>query len=325
MARALITGITGQDGYYLSELLRVHGYEVYGLIHGQRNPKSDEVRQRLPHVQLIHGDVEDLSSLIAAVELSQPDEVYNFAGISFVPFSFSQPELTANITGLGVIRLLQAIRIVGGPDTRTRLYQASTSDMFGAVDESPQTESTAFRPVNPYAASKLFAHNITRAFRFQGMFAACGISYNHESPHRSLEFVPRKVTNGVARIKLGLDSTLAMGDLDARRDWGFAGDYVRAMWLMLQQDEPDDFIIATGISRTVRELVDTAFRVVGIDDWERYVTVDPRFMRPTDVVNLVGDPSKARDKLGWTPEVSFEEMIEQMVEYDLKFESQKTA
>lgn len=326
MPRALVTGITGQDGAYLAEFLHEQGYDVFGVIAGQHNPRGEAIRDWFPYVETIDGDLQDLSSLIAAVEYSQPDEVYNLGAISFVALSFKQPELTANVTGLGVLRLLEAIRVVGGGESGIRFYQASSSEMFGKVRESPQTEETPFYPRSPYGVAKVFGHDITVNYReAYGLYAASGICFNHESPRRGLEFVTRKITNAVARIKLGLQNELALGNLEAKRDWGFAGDFVKAMWLMLQQPEPEDYVIATGETHSVREFLEGAFDVAGIDDWERYVRLDERFLRPTDVDLLVGDPSKARRQLNWEPTVSFQELVAMMVENDLKVESEKAA
>jgi GDPmannose 4,6-dehydratase len=280
----------------------------------------------MPFAELIGGDLTDLSSLIAALEYSQPDEVYNLGAISFVALSFRQPELTANITGLGVLRMLEAIRVVGGTSSPIRFYQASSSEMFGKVRESPQTERTPFHPRSPYGVAKVFGHHITVNYReAYGLFACSGICFNHEGPRRGLEFVTRKITNAVARIKLGLQNELTLGNLDAERDWGYAGDFVRAMWMMLQQDEPDDFVIATGETHSVREFVEAAFRAAGIDDWERHVRTDERFFRPADVDSLVGDASHARRVLDWEPTVRFEELVTMMVEHDLKMESARSA
>ncbi len=323
MPRALITGITGQDGQYLAEFLHAKGYEVFGLVIGQRNPKAESVQEELPFVQLIGGDLRDLPSLIAAVETSQPDEVYNLGAISFVALSFKQPELTAEVTGLGVLRMLEAIRIVGGSGEQNpvRFYQASSSEMFGKVRESPQTETTGFYPRSPYGVAKVFGHYITVNYReAYGLFACSGMLFNHESPRRGPEFVTRKITKAVARIKLGLQQEVALGNLDASRDWGYAGDYVEAMWLMLQQDEPDDYVIATGEKHSVREFLELAFEAAGIDDPDRYVTIDERHMRPAEVDYLVGDASKAKEKLGWEPKVSFPELLRIMVEHDLEEE-----
>ncbi len=326
MPRALITGITGQDGRYLAQLLVGKGYDVFGMVRGQANPKAQMVQDETPELELVEGDLQDLSSLIAVVEQVQPDEVYNLGAISFVALSFRQPELTADITGLGVLRMLEAIRVVGGAsNNRIRFYQASSSEMFGKVRQTPQTEETPFYPRSPYGAAKVFGHNITVNYReAYGLFACSGICFNHESPRRGLEFVTRKVTNGVARIKLGLQDKLSLGNLDAARDWGFAGDFAEAMWLMLQQDEPDDYVIATGETHTVRELLDVAFHAVGIDDWKPLVESDPRFLRPAEVDALQGDATKARTRLGWQPRTSFAELVEAMVVADLAAESNRS-
>ena len=323
MPRAFITGITGQDGRFLADLLHSKGYSVYGLLKGQNNPKTALLRDEHPFVELVHGDLCDLPSLIAAVEAVRPDEVYNLGAISFVAMSFNQAELTANVTGLGVLRLLEAIRIVGGSQNNPiRFYQASSSEMFGKVRETPQTELTPFHPRSPYGCAKVFGHDITVNYRESyGLYACSGILFNHESERRGLEFVTRKVTNAAARIKLGLQDELVLGDLEPRRDWGYAGDYVKAMWLMLQQDEPDDYVVATGETYQVREFVRLAFEAVGIADWERYVRQDPKFLRPAEVDLLVGDASKAQNNLGWKREVSFPELVKKMVDYDLAIES----
>jgi GDPmannose 4,6-dehydratase len=325
MRRALITGITGQDGQFLAELLHQKGYQVFGLVKGQNNPKGVMVQAELPFVELISGDLQDLPSLIGALEQSQPDEVYNLAAISFVAMSWKQAELTANVTGTGVLRLLEAIRMVGGSQANPmRFYQASSSEMFGKVRETPQTEMTPFYPRSPYGVAKVFGHQITVNYRESyGLHACSGILFNHESERRGLEFVTRKVTNAVARIKLGLQDELVMGDLSPKRDWGYAGDYVKAMWAMLQQDEPDDYVVATGETHTVEEFVSKAFTHAGIDDWQRYVKQDPRFLRPAEVDLLVGDASKARAVLGWRPEVDFDELVKLMVDHDLKTEHTK--
>lgn len=324
MPRALITGITGQDGRYLAEFLHTKGYETFGVVTGQNNPKSSLLAQELPFVELVGGDLQDFSSLIAAVEYSQPDEVYNLGAISFVALSFKQPELTANVTGLGVLRLLDAIRVVGGEHTAIKFYQASSSEMFGKVQQSPQNEMTPFYPRSPYGAAKAFGHYITVNYRESyNLFAASGILFNHESPKRGLEFVTRKVTNGVARIKLGLQGELTLGNLGARRDWGYAGDYVRAMWLMLQHERADNWVVATGETHSVGEFVEAAFRVAGLQDWRRYVKADPRFLRPAEVDHLVGDATKARELLNWRPTVGFEELVAMMVEHDLAVEGRR--
>jgi GDPmannose 4,6-dehydratase len=325
MPRALITGIDGQDGRYLAELLISKGYETFGMIRGQNNPRGQIVRDEIPAVELIEGDLQDLSSLIAVVEQVQPDEVYNLGAVSFVALSFRQPELTADITGLGVLRMLEAIRVVGGTqDNRVRFYQASSSEMFGKVRQTPQNEETSFHPRSPYGAAKVFGHYTTVNYRESyGLHATSGILFNHESPRRGLEFVTRKVSNGVARIKLGMQEKVTLGNLEAARDWGYAGDYVEAMWLMLQQDEPDDYVIATGETHTIRELLELAFAAAGIDGWENYVESDARFMRPAEVDILTGDASKARERLGWKPKVSFAELVTMMVEADLKEEARR--
>src|SRR4051812_4488689 len=280
MPRALITGITGQDGRYMAQLLVEKGYDVYGLVRGQANPKIRMIQEETPELELVEGDLQDLSSLISAVEQVQPDEVYNLGAVSFVALSFGQPELTGDITGLGVLRMLEAVRIAGGAENPIRFYQASSSEMFGKVRETPQTEMTPFHPRSPYGVAKVFGHYITVNYRESyGLYACSGILFNHESPRRGLEFVTRKVSHGGAQIKLGMASELRLGNLDARRDWGFAGDYVRAMWLMLQEDRPDDYVVATGETRTVRDLVEVAFGCVDLD-WKKYVVQDPAFMRP---------------------------------------------
>jgi GDPmannose 4,6-dehydratase len=325
MPRALVTGIDGQDGRYLAELLIAKGYDTFGMIRGQNNPRGQIVLDEIPEVELIEGDLQDLSSLIAVVEQVQPDEVYNLGAVSFVALSFRQPELTADITGLGVLRMLEAIRVVGGTEgNRMRFYQASSSEMFGKVRQTPQNEETPFHPRSPYGAAKVFGHYTTMNYRESyGLHASSGICFNHEGPRRGLEFVTRKVTNGVARIKLGLQEKVTLGNLEAARDWGYAGDYVEAMWLMLQQDEPDDYVIATGETHTIRELLELAFAAAGIDGWEKYVESDERFMRPAEVDILTGDASKARDRLGWKPKVSFPELVKMMVEADLEEEARR--
>ena len=319
MSRALITGITGQDGQYLAEFLAAKGYEVFGMVRGQSNPKIPVVEELIPSIQLLEGDLRDLSSLIGVCEVAQPDEVYNLGAISFVGLSFKQPELTGDITGMGVLRMLEALRIRGqGSMDGVRFYQASSSEMFGATRESPQRETTQFHPRSPYGTAKVFGHYVTQNYRESYNAWACsGILFNHESPRRGYEFLTRKVTRAVARIALGRQKVLAVGNMDVSRDWGFAGDYVNAMWLMLQQDEPDDYVIATGKSHSVRDLLEIAFRHVGIDDWRPYVVQDQRFFRPADIALLTGDASKARDKLGWYPQVDFQKLIEIMVDADL--------
>ena len=323
MKRALVTGITGQDGRFLAEFLIGKGYQVSGLIRGQNNPKADLVLSETPALELVDGDLRDLSSLIAIVEQVQPDEVYNLGAISFVPLSWKQPELTSEITGIGVLRMLEAVRIVGGTDRNPiRFYQASSSEMFGKVRENPQTELTPFHPRSPYGVAKVFGHHVTVNYRESyGMHASSGILFNHESEKRGLEFFSRKVTNSVARIKLGLQDSISLGNLDSARDYGYAGDYVEAMWLMLQRDEPDDYVIATGETHKMREFLDIAFRYAGYDDWAPYVQQDPRFTRPAEVDLLMGDATKAREKLGWEPRVSFDGLVKLMYEHDLAEET----
>lgn len=325
MKRALITGITGQDGRHMSQLLTDKGYQVFGLIRGQNNPKSQIVTQENPALELVDGDLRDLSSLVAAVEQVQPDEVYNLGAMSFVALSFRQPELTADITGLGVLRMLEAIRIVGGAESNPiRFYQASSSEMFGQVRETPQNESTPFHPRSPYGVAKVFGHHMTVNYRESyGLHASTGICFNHEGPRRGLEFVTRKITNGVARIKLGLQDTITLGNLDARRDWGYAGDFVDAMWRMVQKDKASDYVIATGETHTVQEFIERAFAAAEIEDWERYIVKDPRFERPAEVDLLLGDASKARSELDWDAKVSFEELVTMMYENDLAEEGRR--
>ncbi len=322
MPRALITGITGQDGLYLGEFLAAKGYEVFGMVRGQSNPKIPIVEGCIPSIQLLEGDLRDLSSLIGVLEMAQPDEIYNLGAISFVGLSFKQPELTGDITGMGVLRMLEAIRIYKqGSMDGIRFYQASSSEMFGATHESPQRETTQFHPRSPYGAAKVFGHYVTQNYRESYNAWACsGILFNHESPRRGFEFLTRKVTRAVARIALGRQDVLAVGNMDVSRDWGFAGDYVEAMWLMLQQEEPEDYVIATGKTHSVSDLLQIAFNHVGIDDWQPYVMQDERFFRPADVAVLVGDATKARAKLGWHPTVDFKQLIEMMVTADLENE-----
>ncbi|MBO3083843.1 GDP-mannose 4,6-dehydratase [Cellulomonas fengjieae] len=319
MPRALITGITGQDGLYLSELLLAKGYEVYGLIRGQNNPKLELVRNTVPGVKLVTGDLTDISSLIRALEVAQPDEVYNLGAISFVAYSWENALLTSEVTGKAVLNILEAVRLYSHDDmSKVRFYQASSSEMFGKVQEVPQRENTLLWPRSPYGVAKVFGHYMTINYRESyGMHASSGILFNHESPRRGPEFVTRKVSQAVARISLGLQDDITLGNLDAKRDWGFAGDYVDAMWRMLQQDEADDYVVATGETHSIRELLDIAFRHVGIDDWEPLVKQDPRFMRPAEVDLLIGDPSKAHDQLGWERKVDFPGLVTMMVENDL--------
>mgnify|MGYP002654647707 FL=1 len=323
MPRAFITGITGQDGQHLAEFLHSKGYQVFGMLKGQNNPRALQIRDEFPYVELVPGDLADLTSLVSAMEYVQPDEVYNLGAISFVAISFGQAELTSNITGLGVLRMLEAIRMVGGTQNNPiRFYQASSSEMFGKVREVPQTELTPFHPRSPYGCAKVFGHDITVNYRESyGIYACSGILFNHEGPRRGLEFVTRKISNTAARIKLGLESELVMGNLDAKRDWGYAGDYVRAMWMMLQQPEPDDYVVATGETHSIEEFLTLAFEEAGLGDWRPYVKQDPRFFRPAEVDLLIGDPSKARNQLGWIPEVDFPSLVKMMVKNDLNIEA----
>ncbi len=313
--KALITGITGQDGSYLAELLLEQGYEVTGMVRRLSTPNVWRIKHLLERVTLKPGDLLDQLSLIRLIDEVQPDELYNLAAMSFVPASWDQPMLTGEFNSQGVTRVLEAVRQV---NPKIRFYQASSSEMYGKVREVPQTELTPFYPRSPYGVSKVFAHYITVNYRESyGLFAVSGILFNHESPRRGLEFVTRKVTDGVARIKLGLTQTLALGNLDARRDWGFAGDNVRAMWQMLQHDHADDYVVATGQSHTVQHLVELAFGRAGLD-WRAHVKVDAKFLRPAEVDHLVGDAAKATRVLGWTPQVSFEQLVAMMVDADLR-------
>jgi GDPmannose 4,6-dehydratase len=315
MKTALITGITGQDGSYLAELLLSKGYRVIGMVRRTSTINFDRIKDFQDDVTIVQGDLLDQMSLIDILQEEKPDEVYNLAAQSFVPTSWKQPVLTGEFTALGVTRVLDAIRIV---DPKIRFYQASSSEMFGRVREVPQTENTPFYPRSPYGVAKVYGHWITVNYRESyNLFACSGILFNHESPRRGLEFVTHKVTHAAARIKLGLQNELRLGNLDAKRDWGYAGDYVEAMWLMLQQDEPDDYVIATGETHSVRELCEVAFKHVGLN-WQDYVIVDPRFYRPAEVDLLIGDNNKGKEKLGWQPKVSFQGLIEMMVDADLQ-------
>ena len=312
---ALITGITGQDGSYLAELLLAEGYRVVGMTRRTSTDVHERIEHVVDRVEIVSGDLLDQSSMTNLVAQVKPDEIYNLAAQSFVPTSWTQPVLTGEFTALGVTRVLEAIRAT---DPGIRFYQASSSEMFGKVHESPQTEQTAFHPRSPYGVAKVYGHLITVNYRESyGIYATSGMLFNHESPRRGKEFVTRKISDGVARIKLGLARELRLGNLDARRDWGFAGDYVRAMWLMLQQATPDDFVVATGRTHSVREFARLAFAVAGLD-YERYVVQDPRFVRPAEVDLLIGDPSKAKRVLGWEPTVPFEQLVEMMVRADLE-------
>ncbi|HPM75510.1 MAG TPA: GDP-mannose 4,6-dehydratase [bacterium] len=312
---ALITGITGQDGSYLADFLLEKGYAVHGMVRRASTETFDRIEHLRDKITIHQGDLLDQLSLIRLLEEAQPDELYNLGAMSFVPTSWNQPVLTGEFTALGVTRLLEAVRLV---NPKTRIYQASSSEMFGKVREIPQKETTPFYPRSPYGVAKVYGHFITVNYRESfGLWACSGILFNHESPRRGKEFVTRKVTDTAARIKLGLTDKLHLGNLDARRDWGYAGDYVRAMWLMLQQDEPDDYVIATGEAHSVRELVEIAFDRVGLN-WQDYVISEQAFYRPAEVDFLIGDYSKAKDKLGWEPRVSFQELVEMMVDADLE-------
>jgi GDPmannose 4,6-dehydratase len=312
--RALITGITGQDGSYLAELLLERGYEVFGMTRRASTENVDRIAHLVDRVNLVQGDLLDPPSLVSALRTAEPHEVYNLAAQSFVPTSWNQPVLTAEFTGIGVTRMLEAVRAV---DPDTRFYQASSSEMFGKVREVPQNERTPFYPRSPYGVAKTYGHYITVNYRESyGLYAVCGILFNHESPRRGLEFVTRKISDGVARIKLGLADELRLGNLDAERDWGYAGDYVEAMWLMLQQDEPEDYVVATGETHSVREFCELAFAHAGLE-LDQHVKSDPEFLRPAEVDQLVGDASKARDRLGWEPKHSFRDLVEMMVDADI--------
>ncbi len=318
--KALITGITGQDGSYLAEFLLDRGYEIFGLIRRTSNPSLDRIAHLLDRITLVSGDLTDESSLISIIEKTRPHEVYNLAAQSFVPASWDQPIFTSDVTAIGVLRILEAIRTV---DPKIRFYQASSSEMFGKVQEVPQNEETPFYPRSPYGVSKVYGHWITVNYRESyGIFACSGILFNHESPRRGLEFVTRKITHGVARIKYGLDRELLLGNLDAKRDWGFAGDYVEAMWLMMQKERPDTYVISSGESHSVREFVQAAFTFAGLD-YRQYVKVDKKFFRPAEVDLLLGDPDKARRELGWNRKVSFDGLVRMMVEHDLEIVANK--
>jgi GDPmannose 4,6-dehydratase len=313
--RALITGVTGQDGSYLAELLLDKGYEVHGMVRRSSTENFERIAHLVDRVRLVQADLLDQSSLVEALQESEPTEVYNLGAQSFLPTSWRQPVLTAEFTGVGVTRLLEALRRV---DPEIRFYQASSSEVFGKVREVPQNEQTPFYPRSPYGVAKAYGHFITVNYRESyGLYAVSGILFNHESPRRGLEFVTRKITDGVARIKLGLADELRLGNLDAQRDWGFAGDYVEAMWMMLQQSEPEDFVIATGEAHSIQEFADAAFAHAGLEA-AKYVKTDPQFLRPAEVDHLIGDATKAREKLGWQPRISFSELVELMVDADLE-------
>lgn len=325
--RALITGITGQDGGHLAKLLHEKGYEVYGIIRGQQNPKRVEVEEEFPYVKLIDADLLDPTSLVHAMEEAKPDEVYNLAAISHVGFSFKQPQLVADVTGKGVLNMLEAIRQTD-KDNKVRFYQAATSEMYGGLDynrpEKGYNEDSYFHPRSPYGVAKLYGYWITKNYRESyGMYALSGILFNHEGDRRGEEFVTRKITKAVARIKLGLQDHIELGNLEPKRDWGYAGDYVEGMWLMLQQDEPKDYVLATGETHSIGEFLDLAFREVGIDDWKPYVKQNPAFMRPAEVDLLLGDPSRAEKELGWKRKVDFPGLVKLMVEHDLEIEGKK--
>jgi GDPmannose 4,6-dehydratase len=320
---ALITGITGQDGHYLAELLLAQGYAVFGLLRGQNNPKAAALTRELPTVTTISGDLLDESSLIRAMIVAEPDEVYNLGAVSFVPYSWDNPRVATDVNGGGALNVLEAVRHYQElSGKQVRFYQASSAEMFGKVQESPQRESTLLWPRSPYGVAKAYAHYLTISYRQSyGMHANTGILFNHESPRRGFEFVTRKVSRAVARISLGLQTNVTLGNLDSQRDWGFSGDYVEAMHLILQQDEPDDYVIATGETHTVRDLLNIAFRVIGISNWAPFVTIDQAFCRPAEVDVLVGDAGKARTVLGWKPKLSFPELVELMVGNDIALQT----
>jgi GDPmannose 4,6-dehydratase len=320
MKRALVTGVTGQDGYYLSKLLLSQGYEVYGLVRGQNNPKIEFLRKELPEVKILTGDLLDMSSIMRALEASQPNEVYNLGAISFVAYSWENAFLTSDVTGKGVLNVLEAVRLFAGKNTGSvRFYQASSSEMFGKVQHVPQSESTLLWPRSPYGVAKVFGHYMTINYRESyGMHASSGILFNHESPMRGPEFVTRKISLAVARIAAGKQERITLGNIEAKRDWGFAGDYVDAMWRMLQQDEADDYVVSTNQTHSVREFLEIAFNHVGISEWEPLVYQDPQFFRPAEVDLLIGDASKAKEKLGWEPKVAFAELVAMMVDADVE-------
>jgi len=324
LKKALITGITGQDGYHLTKLLIAKDYEVYGLNNGQRNAGLENFINQFPEVNLLQGDLTDFTSLLQIVDSVDPDEIYNLGALSFVGLSFKQPELTANVTGLGVLRLLEAVR-KSGLEKKVRFYQAGSSEMFGKVRETPQNELTPFHPRSPYGVAKTFAHYTCLNYReAYGMHISSGILFNHEGENRGFEFVTRKITSNIAKIKLGKISKFSLGDLSPKRDWGYAGDYVQAMWLMLQQEKPDDYVIATGITHTVRNFVEKAIQAANLPGTvEDYVTFDEKMVRPSEVDLLVGDSGKAREKLGWSPVVEFDQLVQIMVENDLQIESNR--
>lgn len=319
MKRALITGITGQDGFHLTELLQSKGYKIFGLLNGQRNSRVLEFSSKFPDVEMLEGDLTDFSSLMRAIDISKPNELYNLGAISFVGLSFKQPELTANVTGLGPLRLLEAIRTLGA-EKEIKFYQASSSEMFGKVLQVPQNEATPFYPRSPYGVAKVYAHQICVNYRESyGMHVSCGILFNHEGEYRGEEFVTRKITKSVAQIMQGKLDKIRLGTLEPKRDWGYAGDYVEAMWLMLQQQTPDDYVIATGKTHSVRDFLASAIKAAGLKgEPEDYVIIDDIFKRPAEVDLLVGDASKAKKVLGWEPKVNFEELVSRMVNHDIK-------
>ena len=324
MRTALITGITGQDGQHLTELLLKKDYEIYGLVNGQRNSREKSFIEKYPTVKLLHGDLVDFSSLLNVLQLVQPDELYNLGAISFVGMSFQQPELTANVTGVGVLRILEAVRKIGA-EKECRIYQASSSEMFGKVRSVPQNEDTPFHPRSPYGVAKSFAHYTCVNYReAYGMHISCGILFNHEGENRGHEFVTRKITSNVARISLKRQERFSLGQISPKRDWGYAGDFVEAMWLMLQQNLPDDYVIATGITHSVKEFLELSLKYAGLTgDISKYVDHDPEMDRPSEVDLLVGDSTKAQKVLGWKPKVNFSDLVRLMVENDLRIESLK--
>ena len=319
MKRALITGITGQDGFHLTELLQSKGYKIFGLLNGQRNSRVLEFSSKFPNVEMLEGDLTDFSSLMRAIDISKPNELYNLGAISFVGLSFKQPELTANVTGLGPLRLLEAIRTLGA-EKDIKFYQASSSEMFGKVLQVPQNETTPFYPRSPYGVAKVYAHQICVNYRESyGMHVSCGILFNHEGEYRGEEFVTRKITKSLAQIMQGKLDKIRLGTLEPKRDWGYAGDYVEAMWLMMQQQTPDDYVIATGKTHSVRDFLASAIKAAGLKgEPEDYVVIDDNFKRPAEVDLLVGDASKAKKVLGWEPKVNFEELVSRMVNHDIK-------
>lgn len=325
--RALITGITGQDGYHLAELLNSKGYVVFGIIRGQHNPKRQQIEHEQPYIQLIEADLTDQSSLLRAIQIAEPDEIYNLAAVSHVGYSFKNPQLTADVTGKGVLNILESIRHTGIEKT-VRFYQASTSEMFGGLDYNRPgkgyDEDALFHPRSPYGVAKLYGHWITKNYRESyGIHASCGILFNHEGERRGVEFVTRKITHAVARIHLGKQEHIELGNLEPKRDWGYAGDYVEGMWRMLQQDKPDDYVLATGETHSIGEFLELAFNEVGIDDWKPYVKQNPAFMRPAEVDILLGNPAKAEKVLGWKRKVDFPGLVKLMVQNDIILESAK--